>query len=105
MSARVAHCYSEERIIDLWLPVLILCHFCDSIMCFLVISLQSFFLCLAGEPSPSLFGPVMVAIEISDFHLHGFQGMIKLAQGGKTLCIVSCHAGFSTEILQNGHLP
>lgn len=59
MSTSTTDCYSEQRIIDSWLLLLILCHFCDLIM-FSLLSLCSLSSIVWYKISAKAFQPVVV---------------------------------------------
>lgn len=81
MSTSATDCYSEQRIIDPCLLLLILCHFCDLIM-FSLLSLCSLSSIVWYEISAKAFQPVLVDQNNFAFHLHCFKEMIKQSSLG-----------------------
>lgn len=81
MSTSATDCYSEQRIIDSSLLLLILCHFCDLIM-FSLLSLCSLSSIVWYEISAKAFQPVVVDQNNFAFHLHCFKEMIKQSSLG-----------------------
>lgn len=75
MSTSATDSYSEQRIIDPCLLLLILCHFSDLIM-FSLLSLCSLSSIVCYEISAKAFQPVVNQNNFA-FHLHGFIEMIK----------------------------
>lgn len=80
MSTSATDCYSEQRIIDPCLLLLILCHFCDLIM-FSLLSLCSLSSIVWYEISAKAFQPVVNQNNFA-FHLHCFKEMIKQSRWG-----------------------
>lgn len=75
ISTSTTDCYSEKRIIDPCLLLLILCHFCDLIM-FSLLSLCSLSSIVCYEISAKAFQPVVNQNNFA-FHLYCFKEMIK----------------------------
>lgn len=80
MSASTTDSYSEQRIIDPCLLLLILCHFSDLIM-FSLLSLCSLSFIVCYEISAKAFQPVVNQNNFA-FHLHCFIEMIKQSSWG-----------------------
>lgn len=81
MSTSSTDSYSEQRIIDPCLLLLILCHFYDLIM-FSLLSLCSLSSIVWYEISAKAFQPVVADQNNFAFHLHCFKEMIKQSSLG-----------------------